>query len=203
MKENEIHKLLLSYGLLAMLTVLKELENNEDYDKCISIRDAVNSFKSRYSFVFSREKGLETEEDYINYFEDLKKGCGKIAKNNLQYYVEDILDKIDGKLIQQHAKDHLYMVSEDESVESRLSDFSEHDIVSYLKEEDFNFITEVDEDDMIDYLESEGYIITDSDEMESNGLDYIDTVRLEEITSKFINGNWAEKEEIYSKLINI
>lgn len=95
MKENDIHKLLLSYGMLAMLTVLKELEVNEEYGKCIPIRDAINSFKNRFYFVFSAEKQLETEEDYINYYEDIKKGCGKIAKSNLEYYVEDIKEKLE------------------------------------------------------------------------------------------------------------
>jgi hypothetical protein len=94
MIENDIHKLLLSYGMLPMLSVLKELEVKEDYSNCVIIRDAVNSFKSRFSFVFSPEKEIQTEEEYLAYYENIKTGCSKIAKSNMQYYISDIKEKL-------------------------------------------------------------------------------------------------------------
>lgn len=92
MIEKDIHKLLLSYGMLPMLSVLKELEVKEDYSSCVIIRDAIDSFKSRFSFVFSPEK--ETEEEYLAYYENIKTGCSEIAKSNMQYYIKEIKEKL-------------------------------------------------------------------------------------------------------------
>lgn len=95
MTEIMIHKLLLSYGLLPMMTVLEELVENEDYEKCMLIRDGIASFKEKYSYVLSAEKAITSEQDYIEYYEDLKRGYSKIAKHNMQYYIKDIKLKLE------------------------------------------------------------------------------------------------------------
>jgi len=94
MKENDIHKLLLSYGMLPVLKVLWELEEKEDYDNCIFIRDGINSFKSRFALVFSGDKEIETEEEYYKYYLQYSDKCGEIIKSNLEYYIKEIKEKL-------------------------------------------------------------------------------------------------------------
>lgn len=95
MRELEIHKLLLSYGILPMITVLKELEDKEDYDKCISLRDAIHTYRTKYYFAFSADKKIETEEDYEDYWNQFGKEYGRIAKSNMKYYIKEIKEKLE------------------------------------------------------------------------------------------------------------
>lgn len=95
MKESDIHKLLLSYGMLPVLTVLKELEAKEDYEGCISLRDAISSFKNRFYFAFSAEKRIETEEEFYNYYEKYSSQCSEIIKSNLEYYIREVKEKLE------------------------------------------------------------------------------------------------------------
>lgn len=95
MKELDIHKLLLSYGMLPVLSVLKELEAKEDYDKCISLRDGINSFKERFYFAFSDEKKIESEEEFYAYYENYSSKCSDIIKSNLEYYIREIKEKLE------------------------------------------------------------------------------------------------------------
>jgi len=95
MLENDIHKLLLSFGMLPMITILRELEDKEDYDKCISLRDAINSYRAKYYFAFSADKKIETEEDYEDYWNQFGKEYGRIAKGNMSYYIKEIKEKLE------------------------------------------------------------------------------------------------------------
>jgi hypothetical protein len=91
-----------------------------------------------------------------------------------------------------------------QSKEVSLDDLSEWEIVDYLKNDYFDFISEVDEDDMIDYLQNRGYIISERNTPEyETGLDLIDNNRLEEIKNLFIYSSFAEREEIYKKVIEL
>lgn len=56
----------------------------------------------------------------------------------------------------------------------------------------------VDEDDMINHLENNGYTVTEDDITDT--LDIVDSKRLDEISRLFINGSWSEREEIYKKI---
>lgn len=110
----------------------------------------------------------------------------------------DVLALLNDDVIADYACNNLELRHRDD-FKSNLEDFSTCQIVEHLENQSFNFAGEAHEDDMLEYLESAGYVI-DKEDGSLNNLDYIDTNRLEEITAKFLNGSWAEKELIY-KLI--
>lgn len=103
---------------------------------------------------------------------------------------DDVLDEIDNSTVESYARRYLDM--------DLLEDLFDSDLVSELEDRSYNFMQEVDEDDMIDYLEENGYIVTSDDEKSIGVLDNIAEIQLEEIKNKFISGSWQEKEEIYS-----
>ncbi len=85
--------------------------------------------------------------------------------------------------------------------EASLDDFTEYDLVKELKDRGFDFSDEVSEYEMVDYLEDRGYIINPETEFDDT-LDHIDAPMFEEIQQKFLNANWAERAELYNKIIH-
>ena len=76
-----------------------------------------------------------------------------------------------------------------ESVE----DASDDDLVSELKSRDFDFLDEIDEDEMVEHLQRRGYVVDDVDMTLSSNLDYIDASMLDEITEMFLNASVFER----------
>jgi len=94
MKEIEIHRLMLSFGALPLLEIIKELEVVEKYEECHILKSAVDSFMKKYNLDFLAEKRIKTVEEYSEYYENLKKGCGEIAKQNIEYYIKECKEKL-------------------------------------------------------------------------------------------------------------
>jgi len=113
--------------------------------------------------------------------------------------VKDILNEIDNEEISEYARWKLDMIYED-SFESDLDDFDDGDLVDELENRNYNFSEQIGEDECIEFLEDSGYTIT-ADKDVDNSLDYIDAVRLEEITNLFVNGSWGERDLMYKLLI--
>lgn len=114
---------------------------------------------------------------------------------------DDLLDQIDGKLIARHARDYLYMVSEDEA-ECSLDKFDEDGIVKHLKKRGFDFMEEVEDQDMIHYLESNGCIVTDKNEDSIDSYDYVDSCLFEEISTVFDSLSCQKRQELRDLIIN-
>ncbi len=88
-------------------------------------------------------------------------------------------------------KKHFNLYSKDEA---EIDWFDDYDLEREYMLRDLG----MDDSDMIAHLETMGYII--AEEYKDN-LDYIDPKRLEEIVERFKVASWAEKEEIYQKII--
>jgi len=134
-------------------------------------------------------KFIEIEGEFINF-----SGENHIIRVD----VYGLLGELDSEDIADYAADNLDMKHIDD-FQSDLDDFSEYEIVEYLKDDGFDFSEEVDYDDMIEALERKGYEITAYEDIIDNGLDIIDANRLDEIINLFINSSFAEREEIYKK----
>lgn len=98
MTERDIHKCILSYGVLAMTAVINTLERFERYEECNVLKLALQSFFAQfpnlgYTQVTKYTKQLE-DEYYKNLGELTKTDCS-ITRENLYYYIEEIFLKLD------------------------------------------------------------------------------------------------------------
>lgn len=84
-----------------------------------------------------------------------------------------------------------------------LEDYDESDLVRELKSRNFDFIEEVEDHEMIEYLESVGTQVFDEDFVPADEeyVDHNDLIKLDEIRTKFLNASWSERESIYNKII--
>jgi len=97
MTELKVHQCLISYGNLAMLLVLKELEENEEYEKCAIIKNGIDSWnKKHFSYlVLDTRYSTEVEKDYYKQFRKITNSEGNIAKENMQYYIREVKQKLE------------------------------------------------------------------------------------------------------------
>lgn len=98
--------------------------------------------------------------------------------------------------------DYLENLIDDEDLDNVLEDFDEDDVFQYLDYKGFEFLNQMDSQELIEHLSGVGYKMVEED-LNENSLDYIDDFRLNEITEKFINGSWAEREKIYKQIISL
>jgi hypothetical protein len=113
----------------------------------------------------------------------------------------DILREINSEDVANYARWSLDMKHEDD-FESDLDDFDNTDLWNHLNNSySFDVYDELDDEDMVDYLERKGYTI-DTPDFIDNGLDYVDASMLEEIENLFLNSSCAERVEIFNKIIN-
>lgn len=92
MKENDVHKCLLSYGFYPMTLVLKELEGREEFEKCKNILDAMNSYKERFNVQYDTYCSDNLKKEYFSYFQE--KNIKELAKSNVDYYIKDIKNRL-------------------------------------------------------------------------------------------------------------
>jgi|GEM_PF-4878224 len=85
--------------------------------------------------------------------------------------------------------------------EASLDDFSKYDLVRELKDRGFDFIEEVNDQDMIHYLESVGCSIVDENDTD-NDYDYVDDCLFEDIVSVFDSLSCAKRQELRDLIIN-
>lgn len=80
-------------------------------------------------------------------------------------------------------------------IEINLDIFDTDDLVYELHERGFNFMDEVDEEDLAEYIEATAY-----GRVTQNTLDNVDQKYLEEIIQKFHQSSLLERQEMYNKL---
>ena len=113
----------------------------------------------------------------------------------VQFDVNTLLSDIDSDDIRSFARSWCGLIDADD-----LSSFDEDDLVAALKKQYYHFQKSIDELDDEDIIEE--YFGRDLGRF--NGETYLDDVdaqRLQEITDKFINSTWAEREEMYKQII--
>ena len=140
------------------------------------------------------------EENKIKLFAKQIKCDEKLAENEVfvEFDVEELLDQIEHKDIIAYAKMWHNLISHEEI---DLEDFGESELVQALQNIGFDFISEVDTEDMIDAIESDGYEVTLENVILDQDLDHIDQQMLDQIVNKFHNGSWDEREEMYKNLM--
>lgn len=87
--ENKYNRLILIYGVLPVIMVLKEKIELEDYSECAMIEQAFLYHEETYKCYVPREITEEVLEDYKCSFWKLGYS-GEIALNNLADYVENV-----------------------------------------------------------------------------------------------------------------
>jgi len=96
--------------------------------------------------------------------------------------------------------DYLENIIDDEDLDNLLEDTEEDDVFQWLDFKGFDFLNELDSQELIEHLSGVGYKIVENEQ--ENDLDIIDNNRLEEIKNLFLYSSFAEREEIYNKIIN-
>jgi hypothetical protein len=96
--ENEIHKVIISYGFYPMTLVLKDLEEREMFEECALILNAMKSYRDKFKIVTDEiptKWTLEFEKEYFSYFKKVDESGKLIAKENLNYYLKDIYKRLE------------------------------------------------------------------------------------------------------------
>ena len=97
MQENNIHKCLISFGFFPMTLILKELESEDRFEECISILNAMNTYRKKFNIV---EDDIPTkwsesfEKEYYSYFSKLDINGELLAKSNMEYYLKEIKKRL-------------------------------------------------------------------------------------------------------------
>jgi len=114
--------------------------------------------------------------------------------------VDEVLDALDPDDISQYAHSWCGMINKDDCI-SDISEFQEHEIVSYLDDSYFNWYSKIDEDSAIDYLEDRGYIVLESKDLPSNSYDYTDSVLFDEISEVFDSLSFSSRQKLRDLVI--
>lgn len=97
MIETEIHKCILSYGMIPMSKIIYELELEERYEECAVIFNAFNSFLAQYPAIINeswRKYSQQVEDEWIENIKKVTNTDGSIARDNLKYYLKDIKERL-------------------------------------------------------------------------------------------------------------
>lgn len=81
-----------------MVLLIRELEEEENYLYCSSLLRGLNSFIEKHAFLcetWETKYSEEVEEDYYRAFKVLCPGGGKIAKQNMRYYLLEIRKRLE------------------------------------------------------------------------------------------------------------
>jgi hypothetical protein len=111
--------------------------------------------------------------------------------------VDNILDDIDTDVLRKYVEYHLDMIDPDDCECETVDEASEWELVDELKSRDFNFEDELDDDDLLDEVAARRL----GEHIAIQGLDYVDTEILKEITTLFLNSTLAQRQIMYNLLI--
>lgn len=128
---------------------------------------------------------------------ELEEGDAEIIIN-----IDEFLDNVDTEILTNYVEYHLDLIHPDNCNCETIEEATESDLIWELKNRYFDFIDEVDEDEMVDYLQRNGYLVQGESSGITANLDLIDTRMLEEITSKFLNTTIFERGRIYKLVQN-
>lgn len=137
---------------------------------------------------------------------------------------EDILDSVFNLIFRGNEKElkqlsHLLNAEEEELLMSLpqtivenyacynfdlISTHSESDLVDALEDLDFDFTREVTDEEMINSLEDDGWVVTRQDEESLiNNFDYVDNLLLKDIYDKFEASNTFERQALRDKILKL
>lgn len=88
MTEKDIHKCLISFGFYPMTLILKELEEQQRFEDCSIILNAMNSYRKRFYIVeddIPTKWSEEFKKEYYSYFSN-----HPLVDNNMEYYLGEI-----------------------------------------------------------------------------------------------------------------
>ena len=128
---------------------------------------------------------------------DLEDGDAEILIN-----IDEFLDDVDTEILTNYVEYHLDLIHPDNCNCETVEEATESDLIWKLKNRYFDFIDEVDEYEMVDYLQRNGYLVDGESNLMTTNIDLIDTRMLEEITSKFLSASIFERERIYKLVQN-
>ena len=97
MTENDVHKCLIAYRFFPMTLILKDLEKDNQFEKCKIILDAMVSYIQRFKVVeddIPTQWSKEFEEEYYSYFKKIDSNGVLLAKGNIDYYLSDIKKRL-------------------------------------------------------------------------------------------------------------
>ena len=97
MIELDVHKCLISYGFFPFTLILKELEQDNKFEECSIILNAMKSYRERFKIVedtIPTQWSKKFEEEYYSYFKNLDANGELIAKENVKYYCKDIKQRL-------------------------------------------------------------------------------------------------------------
>jgi hypothetical protein len=115
----------------------------------------------------------------------------------VEFNVEELLDQIDTDVLKKYVEYHLDMIDPDDCECETVDEASEWELVDELKSRDFNFEDELDDDDLLDEVAARRL----GEHIAIQGLDYVDTEILKEITTLFLNSTLAQRQIMYNLLI--
>jgi hypothetical protein len=111
--------------------------------------------------------------------------------------VDNILDDIDTDVLRKYVEYHLDMIDPDDCECETVDEASEWELVDELKSRGFNFEVELDDDDLLDEVAARRL----GEHIAIQGLDYVDTEILKEITTLFLNSTLSQRQIMYNLLI--
>lgn len=93
MTDTNIHKCLVSYGFFPMTLILKELESIDEFEKCSVILSGMVSYREKFKIV---EDSIPTSwsEEFEKEYYSLFKNNADIARNNMEFYLDDIKKRL-------------------------------------------------------------------------------------------------------------
>jgi hypothetical protein len=114
--------------------------------------------------------------------------------------VSDFLDEVDTDVLEKYAKYHLDLIHLDNC--DTVEDASVDDLVWELsRRNSFSFLGEIEDEEMIEHLQDCGYKVVDNEDTLNDSLDFVHQGMLDEITKKFLESSWEERDLIYKKII--
>lgn len=113
--------------------------------------------------------------------------------------VSDFLDEVDTDVLKKYVEYHLDLIHPDDC--DTVEDASVGDLVWELnRRNSFSFLGEIEDDEMIEHLEDCGYKVTDKENCLNDTIDFVHQGMLDEITKKFLESSWKDRDLMYKKL---
>lgn len=97
MQETDVHKCLISYGFYPMTLIIKSLEEDNRFEECAIILDAMLSYRKRFSIVedeIPTRWSKDFEKEYLSLFKTVSESGRLLIEDNLEYYLKDIRQRL-------------------------------------------------------------------------------------------------------------
>jgi len=91
--EEKIRKHIFSYGLITILFLLDELEQDEQFELCQSIINSIESLNKKYGWDLQTRLTRKVIDDFFDAHKN-SKHKGEVAFRNIPHYMEDVLNDL-------------------------------------------------------------------------------------------------------------